>query len=50
MAEAVDTGDFEEVISEVACKIDGYYVSKSSQEHPEFDPLRLFDIPLLHNI
>ncbi|KAJ0046447.1 hypothetical protein Pint_05385 [Pistacia integerrima] len=46
-ADGVDTADFEEVISQVATNIHGYYVSKSSSEHPEYDQLRKVVINLL---
>lgn len=38
-AEVVDTEEFEEVISQVATNIHGFYVSKSSED-PQHDPLR----------
>jgi hypothetical protein len=34
--------ELQEVISEVATNIHGFYVLKSSPEHPDFDPLRLY--------
>ncbi|KAJ0097185.1 hypothetical protein Patl1_28896 [Pistacia atlantica] len=46
-ADGVDTADFEEVVSQVATNIHGYYVSKSSSEHPEYDQLRKVVIDLL---
>ncbi|KAJ0040902.1 hypothetical protein Pint_28249 [Pistacia integerrima] len=45
--DGVDTADFEEVVSQVATNIHGYYVSKSSSEHPEYDQLRKVVIDLL---
>ncbi|KAL5752721.1 hypothetical protein ACOSP7_022917 [Xanthoceras sorbifolium] len=47
VAEGVDTADFEEVISQVATNIHGFYVSKSSPEHPELDQLRKIVLDLL---
>ena len=35
-----------EIISQVATDIHGFYVSKSSFDHPQYDPLRLSVIPL----
>ena len=35
-----------EIISQVATDIHGVYVSKSSFDHPQYDPLRLSVIPL----
>ncbi|CAK7339542.1 unnamed protein product [Dovyalis caffra] len=39
--------ELQEVISEVATNIHGFYVLKSSPEHPDFDPLRKVVIGLL---
>ncbi|CAL1376662.1 unnamed protein product [Linum trigynum] len=39
--------EFEEVINEYATKIHGFYVLKSSPDHPEFDPLRRVVMDLL---
>ncbi|KAJ4840832.1 hypothetical protein Tsubulata_033466, partial [Turnera subulata] len=39
--------ELQEVIDEVAIKIHGFYVLKSSPEHPEYDPLRKVVIDLL---
>lgn len=46
-ADGVDSIDFEEVISQVATNIHGYYVSKSYSEHPEYDQLRYLDSLLI---
>lgn len=34
--------ELQEIINQVATNIHGLYVLKSSPEHPEYDPLRLF--------
>lgn len=34
--------ELQEIINQVAMNIHGLYVLKSSPEHPEYDPLRLF--------
>lgn len=34
--------ELKEFINQVATEINGRYVLKSSPEHPEYDPLRLF--------
>lgn len=43
-AEGVDTDEFEQVLSEVATNIHGFYILRSSPEHPEHDPLRLINL------
>uniref|UniRef100_A0A1J3HVI7 DNA-directed RNA polymerase III subunit RPC5 n=1 Tax=Noccaea caerulescens TaxID=107243 RepID=A0A1J3HVI7_NOCCA len=49
VAEAVDAhqDELQEIISEVTVNIHGSFVSKSSPDHPEFDPLREVVISLL---
>ncbi|KAK0606346.1 hypothetical protein LWI29_036762 [Acer saccharum] len=48
VAEGVDSANFEEVISQVATNIHGYYVLKSSPENnPELDRLRKIVLDLL---
>jgi DNA-directed RNA polymerase-3 subunit RPC5 len=36
--------ELQEIINQVAININDLYVLKSSPEHPEYDPLRLFTI------
>jgi DNA-directed RNA polymerase-3 subunit RPC5 len=40
--------ELQEIINQVAININDLYVLKSSPEHPEYDPLRLFAISYIY--